>query len=207
MRVECDSCRELVVASLAINGDTIRATCPSCNAVTTAEAARTVDSGPPCPKCGAKRKRPDATACASCGLAVEKMAAFESARDASVPDVLHVAWTRAIEAWEDPARHDELMRLVAANNCYAWAAGRYRTRPEDDAIAQRQLERIRRAAEATMLASATVREKAQPMPYRATTAVLAMMIIVIVAGLFYALVIRDDDAPAAKPTAAQPKLR
>ena len=206
MRVECDSCRELVVASLAIDGDTIRATCPACSAVTTANAARTVDSTPPCPKCGAMRKA-DATACASCGLAVEKMAAFESARDASVPEVLHDAWARVLEAWDDPARHDELMRLVAANNCYAWAAGRYRTRPTDDPIARRQLERVRRAAEATMLASATVREKAQPMPYRATTAVLAMMIIAIVAGLFYALVIRDDDAPAAKPTAAEPKLR
>ncbi len=202
MRVECEACRELVVANLAIDGDTVRATCPSCNAVTTTTTtgAPAIEPALLCPKCGASRKA-DAKACPTCGIAVERMAAFEAARDANVPEVLLAAWTSVTEAWDDAARHDELMRLVAANDCYAWAAGRYRTRR--DAVAQRQLDRIRRAAEATMLASATVRDRGTPKPYRATLAILAMMIIVIAAGLFYALVIRHD-APdaAAKPTPA-----
>jgi hypothetical protein len=117
------------------------------------------------------------------------MAAYTVARDAAVPDPLHRAWSHVIERWDDDARHDELLRLVVTNNCYAWAAGRYRTR-EDDVTAQRQLARLRRAAEVTLLASAAVRPDAGARPYRAATGVLAILVIVIAAGLLYATVIR-----------------
>jgi len=203
MRVECEACKELVVATFAVDGDTVRATCPACNGVTTVAVVRAVVDGPTCPKCGAKRRDAD-KACRSCGIAVDRMAAFEAARDAAVPDVVRAAWTKATEGWDEPARHDELLRLVATNNCYAWAAGQYRTR--HDVVATRQLDRLRRAAEATMLAGATVRAGKEPKPYRATTAILAMMIISIAAGLLYAIVIHDNPPPVpnAQPMPAQP---
>jgi uncharacterized Zn finger protein (UPF0148 family) len=147
-----------------------------------------------CPKCGAPFAA-GATACAGCGLTVARMAAYTSARDAAVPDAMRDAWTRATERWNDAAVHDELLRLVVANNGYAWAAGRYRTR-ERDAVAERQLERLRRAAEVTLLVSATARPDPQTKPYRAATSVLAILIVLIVAGLVYATAIRDRGAPA-----------
>jgi len=128
------------------------------------------------------------------------MAAYALARDAAVPDVLRHAWTHTTTHWHDPAAHDELLRLVVANNCYAWAAGRYRTR-ERDAVAERQLERFRRAAEVTLLASATARPDAASKPYRSATTVLAILIILIAAGLVYATVARDH----AIPTSARPQ--
>jgi len=130
------------------------------------------------------------------------MAAYTAARDAAVPDALRDAWTRATERWNDAAAHDELLRLVVANNGYAWAAGRYRTR-ERDAVAERQLERLRRAAEVTLLVSATARPDAATTPYRAATSVLAILIVLIVAGLVYATAIRDRGGHGA-PAAAHP---
>jgi uncharacterized Zn finger protein (UPF0148 family) len=224
VRVECESCRELVVASFAIDGDTVRTTCPACHHLMTtpgatgaaprdapvaAPGAAPVDAAGDmpgagdasseaslCPKCGAVRG--EAVACPGCGLAVARMAEYTEARDAAVPEPLRDAWTRATEGWTDAAPHDELLRLVAANNCYAWAAGRYRTRARD-AVAQRQLERLRRAAEAALFASATARPDATAKPYRSTRSVLVILIVTIAAGLLYATVIRDR-APASSAT-------
>lgn len=129
------------------------------------------------------------------------MAAYRDARDAAVPEPVREAWTRTTEHWDDPAQHDELLRLVVTNNVYAWAAGRYRTRGGDP-IAQRQLERLRRAAEITMFASATVRPEAKRASYRSLTSVLVVLIIVIAAGLLYAMVIHVSGR-ARRPPAAQ----
>jgi hypothetical protein len=129
------------------------------------------------------------------------MAAYVEARDAAVADPVRDAWTRVTERWTDDARHDELLRLVVSNNCYAWAAGRYRTRGAD-AIAKRQIERLRRAAEVTLLASAAVRPDAGNRAYRGVTGVLAILVVVIAAGLLYATVIRGRSA-AGPPPATQ----
>lgn len=142
-----------------------------------------------CPKCGTQRA-PGATACATCGLAIAKMAAYVEARDARVPDSMREAWTRTTERWDDTALHDELLRLTVANDCFAWTAGRYRRR-ERDAVAEHQLERLRRTAEATLMAGAAARREAEAAPYRSATSVLGILIVVIVAGLVYATVIRD----------------
>jgi predicted RNA-binding Zn-ribbon protein involved in translation (DUF1610 family) len=200
VRVECESCRELVAASLAVEAGAVRASCPACGHITRAALAAPAlaSDAPLCPKCGAVR-RPDAASCVTCGLAVVRMEAYSDARDAAVADVVRAAWDHAVEAWSEAARHDELLRLVAAHNGYAWAAGRYRTRP-GDAIAARQLDRLRRAAEATMLASATARPDAAARPYRAAIGVLAVLIVVILVGVVYA-VIRQPGATAAVPTA------
>lgn len=187
----------MVAASFGIHGDQIRATCPTCHHVTTASAGlarrpvRESEHGR-CPKCGAPRTAADA--CASCGLAVARMAGYADAREASVPDVVRDAWQHVTEAWTEPARHDELLRVVALHDSYAWAAGRYRTRRDD--LAVRQLERLRRAAEATLLATASARPDASTAPYRATRGVLMVLIVAVVVGLVYAMVIRSRGAPA-----------
>ena len=208
MRVECDSCRAVVVASFGITGDQIRATCPACHHVMIAAAAATstttaTSTAPEalCPKCGAART--SAQACAACGLSVARMADYADAREAGVPDAVREAWRRVTEAWSDSARHDELLRVVALHDSYAWAAGRYRTRRDD--IATRQLDRLRRAAEATLLASATARPDASTAPYRATRGVLMVLIVAVVVGLIYAMVIRSRGAtPPARPVPVQP---
>lgn len=205
MRVECEACRELVVASLRIDGDTVRATCPVCRSVMTAGApsAGAPKDEPLCPKCGATR-RDAALACASCGLAVARWTEYSDAHDAAVPEPVRKGWTRAMGAWNTAAAHDELLQLVAAHNCYAWAAGRYRTRGRDP-VAQRQLDRLRRAAEATLLASATARRDTATKPYRAARSVLAILIVAVVVGAVYAMVVRNRPrAVTAAPVPAQP---
>lgn len=130
------------------------------------------------------------------------MDAFAKERDAAVPDALSAAWDRAVEAWAEPARHDEVMRLVAQHDAYAWAAARYRTRA-GDAIGDRQLEKVRRAAEVTMLSSASSRPDGAQKPYRALTTVMVLLIVAAIGGLMYATVVRDQvthrQAPAATP--------
>lgn len=224
MRVECESCRDLVVASFAVDGHAVRATCPVCRHVMSVPSPGRAPEGSPeavagastasvagaadapvdvpgdapdaaslCPKCGAVRG--DAAACGSCGLSVARMAAYIDARDAAVPEPVRDAWTRAVAAWGDDARHVELLRLVASHNAYAWVAGRYRMRG-DDAVARRQLERLRHTAEAQLFASATVRSETKP--YRGAAGVLAVLVVVIVVGLLYAVVLRDHPSSRAR---------
>jgi len=126
------------------------------------------------------------------------MAAYHAAAEAAVPEAVRAAWTRATELWTEQARHDELMREVAAHNGYAWAASRYRTRP-GDSIAARQLDRLRRAAEATLLASATVRPDAGKQPYRGLIGVLAVLIFALIVGVVGATVLRGPGARPAAP--------
>ena len=203
MRVECESCRALVDASFAVTGGTARATCPACHHVMTAApappAAPEVEAAL-CPKCGAPR---DGEACKTCGLAASRMAAFSAARDADVPAAVQAAWQRVTAGWDDAARHDELLRLVTLHHAYAWAASRYRARRDD--VATRQLERLRRAAEATLFASATVRPDAAVAPYRATRAVLVVLIVAVLVGLVYAMVMRGRSEPVrSAPVPARP---
>ena len=154
---------------------------------------------PQCPKCGV-RYRGEATACPTCGLRVTRMAAYaDAAALEAVPEVVpravEEAWQRAIEGWNDAARHEELLQQVAATDSYAWVAARYRQRGPD-VIAARQLARLRCAAEATLLASATAHPDATAPPYRATRRVLALLITTIAAGALYAMVIRDHPMPS-----------
>jgi hypothetical protein len=166
---------------------------------------------PSCPKCGAPRR--DEPACPRCGLSAARMADFAGTRDAAIPEPLLNAWGHVIATWDDAAGHDELLRLIAQHDAYAWGAAKYRevsrTRP-DDAIAERQVERLRRAAEVTMLAGASRRVDKTPRPYRAVTAVLVMLVIAAVAGVLYAMVLRKPPVPTipnaipAAPLAPQP---
>jgi hypothetical protein len=76
-----------------------------------------------------------------------------------VHETLEAAWQRAVEQWDDPARHEVLIGLVAQHSAFAWAAAKYKARAGDP-IADAQLERLRKSVTATMLATATVRPTA-----------------------------------------------
>lgn len=159
----------------------------------------------PCPKCESLRRDPRG-ACPRCGLAADRMASYAKDTEAAIPDVLTAAWDRAVETWDDPARHDEVIRLVSQHDAFTWAATRYRTRAGDP-IGDRQLARVRKAAEATLYASATARKDNAPKPYRALTAVLIMLIVAAIAGMLYATVMRDNtpaEPDRSKPTPADP---
>lgn len=160
-----------------------------------------------CPKCDALVG--GRAACPGCGLASSRMAGFSASRDADVPDSVRAAWaavTESPEMWAVQARHDAFVQLVAASSVFAWAAGQYqdvRRRRPDDAIATRQLERVRRTAEASMLATTTVREVKQS-PYRSATAILVMLVVVLVAGALYATFMREARSPANTITPVAP---
>ena len=59
-----------------------------------------------------------------------------------IPAAVCAVWEHLGSAWDDPARHDAFVALVAEHGCYAWAAARYRERA-GDAIADRQLARLK----------------------------------------------------------------
>lgn len=141
-----------------------------------------------CPKCRTPREASSTAPCAKCGLAAARMTDFAARRDADVADALKHQWGRTLDAWTDQNQHDELLRLVTQHDAFAWAAARYREeyeRTPDDAIAAQQLERVRRAAEVTLLSTATRRPEATTNSYRSTRAVLAVLIVSAVALLIY----------------------
>jgi hypothetical protein len=101
----------------------------------------------------------------------------------SAPDAVTAAWDHTVAQWDNPTRHDALLALVATYSCYAWAASKYRERVGDP-IADQQLDRLRKAATATMLATATARPDRTRTPY--SLYVLIAFIILIGVGLVYA---------------------
>ena len=135
-----------------------------------------------CPKCGTDREEALAS-CRKCGLAYDKWVAFQASRGVNL-DALDAAWKHALDHWDDPKAHDELLRLVTQHDAWAWVAGRYRERGD---AAKDHLDRVKRMAEVTMMQGAAAKAAAKtPEPYRATMAVMAVLMIIVIVGLFYA---------------------
>lgn len=156
-----------------------------------------------CPKCGTPVG--GAPACKKCGLVATKLAEFSAKRESFVPRSVLAAWEAVDANWSDPHLHDVLLGVVAEFDQFAWAASKYRERT-GDAIALAQLARIARAAEATMLASASARpEKASP--YKSLTLLLGVFVFVILAGVFYAMVIqaKTENQPPPPPAGVPTK--
>lgn len=208
MRVECGSCKRLAEGQfqLDVAGGGVSITCTSCGCTTAAplQAPRAPVSTIPleklCPKCGAPRQA-GAESCKGCGILASRMQAYAEERDASVPDEVRAQWEACVAAWNDPARHDALLISVARQGCYAWTAGRYRdaalSRPHDP-VAPRQLDRLRRAGEATLFATAAARPEKGRTPYVAVVGILAILLVSIVGGVMYASA-KTKDASASPP--------
>ena len=119
-----------------------------------------------------------------------------------MPDTLRDAWKRAEAAWDEPKHHDEILRLTAQHNVYAWTAGRYRTH-KGDPVAEKAIERMQRALFATLSASASPRAGASgPQPYRSAMGILGLLLVVLVVGVVYAVVFYKSPSrrrPATEP--------
>ena len=215
MKVQCDLCREIVVAELAVVGDAIEVRCPACTKTFTVAASRKVE--PPvrrvegaltCPKCG--DAQPEAKACRTCGLLAERMSTYQPPAT-EAPPALAEAWTALESRWEDADAHAAFLQQVTAADAYPWAAQRYRAaareRP-DDKLAAEQLARIARMTEVSMRTAATRRADPQPQPYKNVTLVLGSLIVLMILATMLAVLgpafFGQDEEPSAKPQKTQP---
>jgi hypothetical protein len=112
---------------------------------------------------------------------------------------LDAAWQRVLDGWDDPTRHEALMGLVAQESQFAWAAAKYKERA-GDAIADKQLERIRKAATASLFASAT-KKPGEDTPYKRTLVIFIVLIVMLGFLLVGVKLLHDtrphaDDPPA-----------
>ena len=114
-----------------------------------------------------------------------------------VPDAVSAAWQSVNDKWDDTGRHDAFIALVAQHSAFAWAAARYKERAGDP-IATKQLERLGRAATATMMATASSKPAKQRQPYRGLVVVLICMLLAMVVAFFATRSIRDNGT--AQPT-------
>jgi len=219
MKLQCDLCKEIVVADFAIGDGAIEVTCPACHRSFTV-AARGRAATPPataaaparpagpmvCPKCG--DAQPDATACRSCGLLASKMAEF-ARRDASVSPEVEAAWADLVAHWSEPAAHDRFHAAAVAGTAFAWAAQRYRDRVRadgSDPIAAEQLARLARTTEITLLATASKKPTTtqESKPFRGSVLLIAVFAAVIAIGLGFAVLTGSPEDPGRAPP---PKVR
>jgi hypothetical protein len=107
------------------------------------------------------------------------------------------AWERVTEQWDDTARHEAFIASVAQHNCYAWAAARYKERA-GDAVADKQLARLRKAATATMMAAAMARPSKERQPYRGLVVVLICLVLAMIVALFVTKSLHDN-RPLTRP--------
>ena len=229
MKVQCDLCKEIVVADFAVAGDgSIEVSCPSCRGRFQANAtrnrrvtgeqvvrgenqrARRASMPAPhepsmtCPKCGEVQK--PGPSCRHCGLLAERMADYRRDEDAGVPAEVLTGWQRVVDGWRDPERHEELARQVAAADSYAWAARRYREvlriRGEDP-IAAEQIARLARMAEATLLASASAKPARTASSYRGV--IIVVLLVALAIGVFVAYQLMSRPAAPVPVTPAVPQ--
>lgn len=114
---------------------------------------------------------------------------------------LEALWERVVEGWDEPARHQALMGMVAQKGEYAWAAAKYKERA-GDAIAAKQLEKIRKAATVSMFATASKKPAEDP-PYKRTMVIFIVLLIMLFILLVGVKLVHDtrphpDEAP--RPT-------
>jgi hypothetical protein len=121
----------------------------------------------------------------------------------AAPDVVTAAWERTVEQWDDPSRHEALLAVVVEQSAFAWAAARYKERG-DDPVAKARLERIRKAATATMMATATVRETEESSPYKKTLLWLLIMVVMLALGLVFARIVVGNAPAKQKPPLRTP---
>jgi hypothetical protein len=123
--------------------------------------------------------------------------------------VVTEAWDAAVADWDNPARHDALLTLAAKHEAYGWTAKQYQARLKEnaeDAVAQRQITRLRKAAELTLYATAAQRETKTKTPFKASIAMIMIMVFLIIAGLLVTYVLRGDKMKQRRPSASSPTV-
>ncbi len=148
MKYLCDACGRLVeIGAFELRGGQLALSCSACgqesrggtapSPAPVLELAR--PKAPPssslCPKCAAPRSE-GLEACPRCGLVYSL---FNPAVFA-LPEEIEVRWTDLERSWNDPARHEEFLRVCNSAELLAEAVRRYRLKAEQapsDALAQR----------------------------------------------------------------------
>ena len=102
---------------------------------------------------------------------------------------LDTAWNVVVDKWNDQAAHDKLLALVAQASAYKWAATQYKQRAGDP-VAEAQLERIRKAAIATMFATGS-KKRDPDAPYKRVMVVLIVLVFMMLLGLVGLKLIHD----------------
>ncbi|HUS29948.1 MAG TPA: hypothetical protein VMZ53_15690 [Kofleriaceae bacterium] len=102
---------------------------------------------------------------------------------------VEAAWQRVVESWDDQTRHDAFIGLVAQYGDFAWAASKYKERA-GDAIADKHLEKIRKAATATMFATASKKPEGGA-PYKSTMVIFAVLILMMLIALIGVKLMHD----------------
>ncbi len=192
MRIECPACNESCDAEL-VRASTQSATfaCEGCGEETTetvariaklAAATQVVDVDNPCPKC-AKPVTVGAESCASCGLAVDKFAAYSGNGPAAAPELVS-AWGRAEANWQDGNVHEDFVAEVSLSGNYRAGALWYRQAsadPERAAKALEMLDRVQAMATAALMSSKPKIEDEKE-PYR-NVVILLMVMLFLAAGV------------------------
>ena len=156
-----------------------------------------------CPKCGAERTT-NADACTKCGLRTVRMETFAKVRDAKVSDAMKAAWQDAVDHWDDAKRHDAAFSLAAAQDALPWLGGRYRAEAKQgDEMAAKRIEKIIKATEATLLATASERDPEAKKRAGYIALGVAIVVLVIIGIVVYSGASRTKDAPAVSPPPAQ----
>jgi hypothetical protein len=119
------------------------------------------------------------------------------------------AWDAAVADWENPVRHDTLLTVAAKHQAYGWAAKQYQARLKADAgdtVAHQQITRLRKAAELSLYATAAQREEKTKTPFKATIALIMIMIFLIIAALLVTYVLRGDKMKSRRPSMPSPTV-
>ena len=146
-----------------------------------------------------------ANACPKCGLATDKMDAFARTQDSDVPAAVRAAWDALGEAWDDDDRHAAFMRIVVDENAFSWAAQQYRLKTPDPR-AETMLARVRKAAEARFVASATVRPEPKTI-FHSVKILVGGAMLMVVALLLILQFMKGKQHAAAPVTAPTHKVR
>ena len=112
---------------------------------------------------------------------------------------LEAVWQKVVDGWDEPGRHDALLGLVTQKAAFSWAAGKYKERAGDP-VADKQLERIRKAAVATMFASGA-KKPDQDSPYKRTMVIFIALLVMLFVGLIGVKLIHDSRPTTPSPPA------
>ncbi len=190
--------------------------CPKCHA--------RVGSRPACPSCGlASARMASFAADRDADIPPSLHAAWKRVTEAWGEQPRHDAFVQAVAyagafAWAAGQYQDARRRGVGraadlgdgqgdAESAATQGVATEVIAAAHDAIAARQLERVRRTAEAAMLAGAAARRDDTKPPYRSATTILVMMVVVLIAGALYARFMREARAPAGPVTPVLPVSR
>jgi len=207
MKIQCERCKEIVpIGRFLASAKGIEVTCEACgesyfvdaDSQTDATAPDAADGGEAgrdasaslgedqmrCPKCDGLQPRRDA--CRSCGLRAELFDDYDRKQEEEAPPELEAIWETCRADWDDEDGHARFAECASSAFAYAYAARRYRSvlrhRPDDE-IAHRQLDRLSRMAEASLMGASLARQQAEgeDEPYKKV--IVLIMVLVLLAGI------------------------